>query len=85
MWRLWPIGIQIAISIRQRTLVWLQPSLYAASCANSSPNPNINPLTNGKTRLMAAPLNMLQKVGGLYKIIGDEESEGGSSESFEFE
>lgn len=68
------------------TLVLLQPSLYAASCANNSPNPSINPFTNGRNRLMAAPLNMLQNVGGWYKIIGDDESEGGSSdESFELE
>lgn len=68
------------------TLVLLHPSLNAASCANNSPNPSIKPLTNGKSKLIAAPLTMLQNVGGWYKIMGDEESDGGSSdESFELE
>ena len=47
------------------TLVPPHPSLNAASCANSSPNPNIKPLTNGNTRLIAAPRSMLKNVGGL--------------------
>ena len=47
------------------TLVPPHPSLNAASCANSSPNPNIKPLTNGNTRLIAAPRRMLKNVGGL--------------------
>jgi hypothetical protein len=34
---------------------------------------------------MAAPLMILQKVGGEYKIIGLELVEAGSSESFELE
>lgn len=70
----------------QRTFVLLQPSLNAASCANSSPNPSINPFTNGRSRLIAAPRNKLHSVGGWYKIMGLEESDRGSSEeSFEFE
>lgn len=47
------------------TLVPPHPSLNAASCANNSPNPNIKPLTNGSTRLIAAPRSMLKNVGGL--------------------
>lgn len=47
------------------TLVPPHPNLNAASCANSSPNPSIKPLTNGRNMLIAAPRNMLQIVGGL--------------------
>ena len=47
------------------TLVPPHPSLNAASCANNSPNPSIKPLTNGNTRLIAAPRSMLKNVGGL--------------------
>lgn len=54
-----------------------QPNLKAASCANSSPNPNIKPLMNGKSRLIAAPLNKPHNVGGEYKIIGEFEEDGG--------
>ena len=47
------------------TLVPPQPSLNAASCANSSPNPSIMPLMNGSSRLMAAPRTSDHTVGGL--------------------
>ena len=46
-----------------RTFVLLHPNLNAASCAKSSPNPSINPFTNGKSRLIAAPRSKLQIVG----------------------
>ena len=64
------------------TLVPPHPNLQAASCATSSPNPSINPFTNGKNRFIAAPRNILQNVGGLYSINGEEEvsSEFGSGE-----
>jgi hypothetical protein len=48
----------------QHTLVPLQPSLKAASWANSSPKPSIMPLTKGRIRLMAAPRRSDQMVGG---------------------
>ena len=58
------------------------PSRNAASCAKSSPNPNISPLINGKSKLIAAPRRSPQSVGGLYSIIGGElEEEGGEGES----
>jgi hypothetical protein len=62
------------------TLVCDHPNLNANSCANNSPNPSIKPFTNGKRRLIAAPLIMLQSVGGLYNINGELE-EGGEGES----
>jgi hypothetical protein len=65
------------------TLVPPHPSLNAASCANNSPNPNIKPLTNGNTKLIAAPRSMLKNVGGLYSMRGDEECDVCSSESCE--
>lgn len=65
------------------TLVPPHPNLKAASCAKSSPNPSIKPLMNGKTRLIAAPRNMLKKVGGLYNMSGDDDEEACSSESCE--
>ena len=72
-------NIMMAPSLRH-TFVLLHPNRNAASCANNSPKPNINPFTNGRRRFIAAPRNMLQKVGGEYSIIGLDESEGGSSE-----
>lgn len=53
------------------------PNLKAASCANSSPNPNIIPLINGSSKLIAAPRSRDQAVGGLYSMIGGEDDEGG--------
>lgn len=55
------------------TFVPPQPNLQAASCATNSPKPNINPLMKGKKRFMAAPRNMLQNVGGEYRINGEDE------------
>lgn len=68
-----------------RTLVPPHPNLQAVSCAINSPNPNIRPLINGKNRFIAAPLNILQKVGGEYNMSGEEEDDAGSSESCELE
>lgn len=42
------------------------PHLKAISCASNSPNPSIIPLTNGNSRLIAAPLTKLQIVGRPY-------------------
>ena len=67
------------------TFVPDHPSLNAASCANSSPNPSINPLTNGNSRLIAAPRSRPHIVGGEYNIIGDLEEEGGEGERSLFE
>lgn len=75
----------LLVPFHPHTLVLLQPNLNAASCANSSPKPSMRPLTNGKTRLMAAPRNILQNVGGEYRIMGEDESDGGSSDSLELE
>lgn len=63
-----------------RTFVPPQPSLKAASWANSSPKPSIMPLMNGSNRLMAAPRNNDQTVGGLYRMTGEPE-EGGEVDS----
>jgi hypothetical protein len=38
-------------------------------------------LTNGSRRLIAAPLNSPQIVGGLYSINGELDEEGGEGES----
>lgn len=65
----------------QHTFVPPHPSLNAASCANSSPNPSMSPLTKGKNRLIAAPRNKPQIVGGEYKIIGELDDDGGDGES----
>ena len=63
------------------TFVPPQPNLNAASCAKSSPNPNISPLTNGRKRLIATPRKSPQIVGGVYNIIGGElEDDGGEGE-----
>lgn len=67
------------------TFVPDQPSRNAASCANNSPNPSINPLMKGKSRLIAAPRSRPQNVGGEYSIIGDLEDEGGEGERSLFE
>lgn len=64
----------------QHTFVPPHPNLKAASCANSSPNPNISPFTNGKNRLIAALLAKLQKVGGEYRIRGELDVEGGDGD-----
>ena len=50
------------------TRVPLHPSLNAISWAKSSPNPNISPLMNGRTKLIAADLTIPMKVGGLYSV-----------------
>ena len=63
------------------TLVPDHPNLKASSLATSSPKPNINPFTNGKKRLIAAPLNRPQNVGGEYSISGELEDEGGDGDS----
>jgi hypothetical protein len=63
-----------------RTFVPPQPNLNAASCANNSPNPSIIPLTNGRSRLMAAPRIRPHNVGGLYNIKGVDELEPGDAE-----
>ena len=64
------------------TFVPPHPSLKAASWAKSSPKPSINPLMNGKTRLMAAPRSRPHRLGGEYKITGDGlEEDGGDIES----
>lgn len=63
------------------TLVPDHPSLKAASCASSSPKPSINPFTNGRSRLIAAPLSNPHIVGGEYSISGELEEEGGDGES----
>jgi hypothetical protein len=63
------------------TFVPPQPNLKAASCANSSPKPNISPLMNGSSRLIAAPLTKPQIVGGEYNIMGEFEEGGGDGES----
>ena len=65
---------------KQQTLVPLHPSLNAASCANSSPNPSIKPLMNGSIRLIPAPRSKPQNVGGEYSINGDEEEDGGDGD-----
>jgi len=67
--------------MRYLTFVPDQPSLKAASCASSSPNPSINPLTNGRSRLIAAPLSSPHIVGGEYRISGELEDDGGDGES----
>lgn len=63
------------------TFVPPHPNLKAASCAKSSPNPNMSPLTNGKNKLIATPRRSPQMVGGVYNIIGGElEEDGGEGE-----
>lgn len=64
----------------ERALVCAQPSLKAASCANSSPNPSMRPFTKGNMRLIAAPLSKPQIVGGEYSIRGELEDDGGEGE-----
>lgn len=63
-----------------RTFVPDHPNLYAASFATNSPNPSIKPFTKGNSRFMAAPLINPHRVGGLYKIMGEEDEEGGEEE-----
>lgn len=67
------------------TFVPDHPNRKAASCASSSPNPNINPLTKGRSRLIAAPLSKPQNVGGEYSISGELDEDGGEGESSLFE
>lgn len=62
------------------TFVPPHPNLNAASCANSSPNPNISPLINGSSKFIAAPLSRPHNVGGEYKIIGELEDNGGDGD-----
>jgi len=64
----------------QRTFVPPQPSLNAISFAKSSPNPSISPLTNGNSKLIPAPRNKLQTVGGEYRIMGELVDSGGESD-----
>lgn len=40
----------------------------------------MSPFTNGKNRLIAAPLARLQNVGGEYKISGELDVEGGEGD-----
>jgi hypothetical protein len=65
----------------ERTFVPDQPNLNATSFATSSPKPNINPLTNGRTKFIAAPRTKPNSVGGLYRIKGVEEEEGDGDDS----
>lgn len=66
----------------QHTFVPPHPNLKAASCANSSPNPNIKPLTNGSNRLIATPRSIPHRFGGVYSIRGgDIDEDGGEGES----
>lgn len=58
-----------------RTFVPLQPNLYAASCAKSSPKPSIMPLMKGRIRLMAVPRTRPQMLGGWYRIMGDDDED----------
>ena len=67
--------------VKALTLVPDQPNRNAASCANSSPSPSIKPLTKGSKRLMAAPRNKLQNVGGLYRIRGELDEDTGEGDS----
>lgn len=55
------------------------PNRNAASFATNSPNPNINPFTNGRIKFIAAPRSRPHSVGGEYRISG-EELEGGDEE-----
>ena len=64
----------------EHTLVPLQPSLKAASCANNSPKPSIMPLMNGRSRLMAAPRTRPQMVGGLYRTNGGDDEDSGEAD-----
>ena len=62
------------------TFVPDQPNRNAASCAKSSPKPSIKPLTNGSSKLIAAPRSRPHIVGGVYNIIGEVEDEGGDGD-----
>src|SRR5436305_11896258 len=62
------------------TFVPPHPNRNAASCANNSPNPNINPLMNGSNRLIAAPRTRPHNVGGEYRIRGELEDDGGDGD-----
>lgn len=64
----------------RHTFVPDHPSRKAASCANNSPKPSINPLTKGSSRLIAAPLKRPQSVGGEYSIKGELDEEGGEGD-----
>lgn len=64
----------------RHTFVFDHPSLNAISFANSSPNPNINPFMNGNNKLIAAPRNSPQMVGGEYNISGELDDDGGDEE-----
>ena len=63
------------------TLVPPHPNRNAASCANNSPNPSINPFINGSMRFIAAPRSNPHNVGGEYSISGEDEDEGGDGDS----
>ena len=78
----WSVQDPCNISNRSAGLTFVpdHPSLKAASCASSSPNPNINPLTNGSNRLIAAPRIKPHIVSGEYSIIGDLEEDGGEGD-----
>lgn len=65
----------------ERTFVLDQPRRKAASCANNSPNPSINPLTKGRIKLIAAPRKMPQIDGGLYGIRGELDADIGDETS----
>ena len=57
------------------------PNLKAASWAKSSPKPSIRPLTNGSSKLIAAPRSSPHIVGGEYRIMGELEADGEEGES----
>ena len=63
------------------TFVFDHPNLKASSWAKSSPNPIMSPLIKGSMKFIAAPLTKPHIVGGLYKIKGLLEEEGGEGES----
>jgi hypothetical protein len=56
---------------KQHTFVPDHPNRKAISCAKSSPKPSISPLTNGRNKLIAAPLTKPHIVGGEYNISGE--------------
>lgn len=64
-------AIEMKWKVEYHTFVPDHPSRYAASFATSSPKPSIRPLTNGSTRLMAAPRSRPHSVGGWYRIRGE--------------
>ena len=64
----------------ERTFVPDHPNRNAASFATNSPKPSISPLINGSSRFIAAPRIRPQIVGGLYRIRGVDEEDGGDGD-----